>query len=172
MLKLVATAAAFLVALALAAPASADGDPVFRRTTPRGSFGRDGGELLVGVPGGRAWGIESELRPLPVDEAALRAIIEVRDPEVREAFIRIAWYDRASARPRQFALTDARLVRPGETNALEIPLDPPPGAIAYRVRVLARLRAPDAISADGAVRVLLAASPRRPPGYPETQLLP
>ena len=170
--KLVAPAAAFLVALALVAPASADGDPVFRRTTPRGSFGRDGGELLVGVPGGRAWGIESELRPLPVGEAALRAIIEVRDPAVREAFIRIAWYDRTIGRPRQFALTDARLVRAGETNALELPLDPPAGAIAYRVRVLARLRSPDALSADGAVRVLLATSPRRPPGYPETQLLP
>ena len=171
--KLVAAvAAAFLAALILAAPGLADDDPHFRRTTPRGSFGREGGELLVGVPGGRAWGIESELRPVPSGETALHATIEVRDPAVREAFIRIAWYDRASGRPRQFALTDARLVRPGETNALEIPLDPPAGAIAYRVRVLARLRSPDALSADGAVRVLLATSPRRSPGYPETQLLP
>src|SRR5712691_6704990 len=170
--KLVAPAAAFLVALALAAPALADGDPVFRRTTPRGSFGREGGELLVGVPGGRAWGIESELRPLPAGETALRAIIEVRDPAVREAFIRIAWYDRVSRRPRQFALTDARLVRAGETSDLEIPLDPPAGAVAYRLRVLARLHAPDAISADAAIRVALASAGRRPTGVPETQLLP
>jgi len=40
--------------------------------------------------------------------AAVRATIEVRDASVREAFVRIAWYDRASGRPRQIALTDAQ----------------------------------------------------------------
>ena len=171
--KLVAAlAAAFLAALVLAAPGLADDDPHFRRTTPRGSFGREGGELLVGVPGGRAWGIESELRPVPSGETALHAIIEVRDPAVREAFIRIAWYDRASRRPRQFALSDARLVRAGETSVLEIALDPPAGAVAYRLRVLARLYAPVGTSADEAIRVLLASAGRRPTGVPETQLLP
>ena len=73
--------------------ASADGGPPYRRTTPRGSFGTDGPELLVGVPGGRAWGIESALIPVPVERSGFRATIEVSDPEVREAFVRVAWYD-------------------------------------------------------------------------------
>ena len=55
---------------------------------------------------------------------------------------------------------------------LEIALDPPPGAVAYRLRVLARLRAPDDLSAAGAVSVRLSAPFGRPPTYPVTQLLP
>src|SRR5256885_15935451 len=95
--------------------ASADGGPPYRRTTPRGSFGEAGAELLVGVPGGRAWGIESALLPVPDQRSGFRATVEVRDSEVREAFIRVAWYDRATGRPKQFALTDAVFVRAGET---------------------------------------------------------
>src|SRR5437870_9889070 len=119
-----------LVAMAVVGlSASADGGPPYRRTTPRGSFGVDGPELVVGVPGGRAWGIESALLPVPAERAGFHATIEVRDPEVREAFIRVAWYDRATGRPRQFALTDARYVRAGETATLELALDPPPLAV-------------------------------------------
>jgi hypothetical protein len=171
--KLLLTIAASLAIVQVVALAvAADEEGRFRRTTPRGSFGRDGPELLVGVPGGRAWGIESDLFPVPPDRSALRATIEVRDATVREAFVRVAWYDRASGRPRQFALTDAKPVRAGETVVLEIALDPPPGAVAYRLRVLARLRAPDDLSAAGAVSVRLSAPFGRPPTYPVTQLLP
>src|SRR6266480_6328171 len=146
-------AIAQLVALGVAA----DEEGRFRRTTPRGSFGRDGPELLVGVPGGRAWGIESELLPVPADRSAVRATVEVRDTTVREAFVRVAWYARATGRPRQFALSDATLVRAGETVTLEIGLDPPPGAVAYRLRVLARLRAREELSVADAVSVRLSA---------------
>lgn len=169
---LLIVAASLAIAQVVALAVAADEEGRFRRTTPRGSFGRDGPELLVGVPGGRAWGIESDLIPVAQDRSALRATIEVRDATVREAFVRVAWYDRASGRPRQFALSDATPVRAGETVTLEIALDPPPGAVAYRLRVLARLRAPDELSAAGAVSVRLSAPFGRPPTYPVTQLLP
>ena len=160
------------VAAVLSAVVSADGGPPYRRTTPRGSFGIDGPELVVGVPGGRAWGIESALIPVPDERTGLRVTVEVSDPEIREAFIRIAWYDQSTGRPRQFALTDARYVRAGETVTLEVALDPPPGAVAYRLRVLARLRAADALSAADAIRVDLSAPYRIAPEIPATRLLP
>lgn len=168
----VAIPLALLLAQLLVVPAYAGDDPTFRRTTPRGSFGRDGPALLVGVPGGRAWGIESELTRAPEEPAAFRATVAVTDAAVREAFVRIAWYDRATGRPRQFALTDARLVRVGDDTTLEVALDPPPGAVAYRVRVLARLRAPDALSTADAVRATLSTPFFRTTSYPATQLLP
>jgi hypothetical protein len=161
-----------VVTAALAASASAEAGPPYRRTTPRGSFGENGAELVVGVPGGRAWGIESALTPVPNERSGFHATIEVRDPEVREAFVRVAWYDRATGRPRQFALTDARFVRAGETATLEVALDPPAGAVAYRVRVLARLHAPEALSAPDAIRITLSAPYFRPDEFPPTQLLP
>jgi hypothetical protein len=160
------------VAAALAFSASAEGGGPYRRTTPRGSFGESGPELIVGVPGGRAWGIESALLPVPDQRSGFRATIEVSDASVREAFIRIAWYNRATGRPRQFALTDARFVRAGETATLEVALDPPAGAVAYRVRVLARLRVPQGLSAIDAVRVILSAPFMRPEAFPATRLLP
>lgn len=171
--KLVATFFCALgLAAALSAAASADGGPPYRRTTPRGSFGADGPELVVGVPGGRAWGIESALLPVPDGRSGVRATIEVSDPQIREAFVRVAWYDRMTGRPRQFALTDARYVRAGETATIEVALDPPPGAVAYRLRVLARLRTADALSATDAVRVELSTPYRVTPEIPATRLLP
>lgn len=162
-----------IVAVAvLAIPASADGGPPYRRTTPRGSFGADGPELLVGVPGGRAWGIESALIPVSGEQSAFEATLEVSDPLVREAFVRVAWYDRASGRPRQFALTDAKFVRAGETTTVAVALDPPPGAVAYRLRVLARLRTADALSATDAIRATFSPLFSRPTGVPATRLLP
>jgi hypothetical protein len=163
---------AMAVAVAVSVVANADGGPPYRRTTPRGSFGVDGPELVVGVPGGRAWGIESALIPVPDGRTAIRTTLDVSDPEVREAFVRVAWYDRATGRPRQFALTDARYVRAGETATFEVVLDPPPGAVAYRLRVLARLRTPTALSAADAVRVELSAPHRVGPEIPDTRLLP
>jgi len=126
----------------------------------------------VGVPGGRAWGIESALIPVPDRGSGFHATVEVRDPEVREAFIRVAWYDRATRRPKQFALTDAVFVRAGETTTFDVALDPPAGAVAYRVRVLARLRTPQALSAPDAVRVTLSPPFLRAARSPATRLLP
>ena len=167
--------AILVAALAIAAftlTASADDDPRFRRTTPRGTFGRDGPEFLVGVPGGRAWGIESELRLVSAYQGPLRAAIDVRDPAIREAFVRVAWYDRPTGRPRQFALTDALPLRAGESRVLEIQLDPPPGAVAYRLRVLARLHVPDAVSAPDGLSVRLDSPRGASYGYFESTLLP
>jgi hypothetical protein len=163
---------AFVAVAALSLVASADGGPPYRRTTPRGSFGENGAELLIGVPGGRAWGIESALMPVPNQRTGFRATLEVRDLEIREAFVRVAWYDRATGRPKQFALTDAAFVRAGETTTLEVALDPPVGAVAYRVRVLARLRTPEALSAADAIRVYLSEPYRVAPEIPATRLLP
>src|SRR5229473_8174045 len=83
--------------------AAADDDWRFRRTSPRAELsGSD--PYGLGVPRDRAWGIESRLRPLGPDGLALE--IAVRDPSVREAFVRVAWYDRTSGRPRQIDLDD------------------------------------------------------------------
>ena len=135
------TFALALVLLAtVVAPAAADDDPPrFRRTTPRASLEVDAGGVTLGVPSGRAWGIESELRALP-PEGALAVRLSVSDDEVREAFARIAYYAGAKGRPRQIAVADSEAVGAGEARVLFVPLDPPPGAVAYRVRVLARLR--------------------------------
>jgi len=141
-----------LVLLAVvAAPAAADDDRThFRRTTPRASLQETAGTFTLGVPSGRAWGIESELRPLPRD-GALAVRLSVSDDEVREAFARIAYYASASGRPRQIAVADSEAVAAGEGRLLYLALDPPPGAVAYRVRVLARLRAGAERSRDDAI---------------------
>ena len=126
--------------VAVGTPVAADDDRVqFRRTTPRASLQERAGALTLGVPSGRAWGIESELRPLP-PEGALAVRLHVSDDDVREAFARIAYYASATGRPRQIGIADSEAVAAGEARVLFVPLDPPPGAVAYRVRVLARLR--------------------------------
>jgi hypothetical protein len=134
----------FVLALVLLAvvgvPAAADDDrPHFRRTTPRASLQEDAGSITLGVPSGRAWGIESELRALP-PEGAIVVRLSVSDDDVREAFARIAYYASAIGRPRQIAVADSEAVGSGEGRVLFVPLDPPPGAVAYRIRVLARLQ--------------------------------
>ena len=136
------TIALTLVLLAVAAaPAAADDDRTqFRRTTPRASLQEDAGTFTLGVPSGRAWGIESELRALP-SEGALAVRLVVDDDDVREAFARIAYYASATGRSRQIAVADSVAVAAGEGRLVFVALDPPPGAVAYRVRVLARLRA-------------------------------
>lgn len=148
-------ALAVLLLILAAAPAAADDDRNhFRRTTPRASFEEHAGTLTLGVPSGRAWGIESELRPLP-PERALAVRLEVRDDDVREAFARVAYYSRATGRPRQIATADSDYVAAGEGRLVFIPLDPPPGAVAYRVRILARLRADAERSRDDAIQARL-----------------
>jgi hypothetical protein len=79
----------------------------------------------------------------------------VADDEVREAFARVAYYASATGRPRQIAVSDSVPVVAGEGRVLVVALDPPPGAVAYRVRVLARLRPGADRSRDDAIRARL-----------------
>ena len=147
------------VAVARAAPALADpGDPgdggPFRRTTPRADVIRSAEWTLLGIPGGRAWGLESGLRPL--DGTGMVTLeLAVIDPAVREAFLRVAYYARAEGRPRQLATDDSETVSvsdgPGGRTA-RVWLEPPPGAIAYRVRLLGRLFGREQRTAAGAIR--------------------
>ena len=135
-----------------AAPAAADDDRThFRRTTPRASLEEHAGTLTLGVPSGRAWGIESELRPLP-PERVLAVRLDVTDDDVREAFARVAYYSRATGRSRQIAIADSETVAAGDGRLVVVALDPPPGAVAYRIRVLARLRAGAERSRDDAIQ--------------------
>jgi hypothetical protein len=146
-----------LGALLFATTASADpGDPLeagrFRRTTPRASLDRDAGGLIVGIPAGRAWGIESDLLPLD-GRGAVPLVLAVDDPGVAEAFVRVAYYARADVRSRQLATRDSPFVRVGEDRRITVELIPPAGAVAYRVRVLGRLVAGAARSRIDAIHV-------------------
>lgn len=147
-------ALALAAALTLSGPSAAlaDGGVTFHRTTPRAVLAGTRDVVVIGVPSGRAWGVESELRPLPDPGAMLVVRLAVSDPAVREAFVRVAYYGTTAARSRQLAITDSELVAGGHRGIVAIELDPPPGAVAYRVRVLARLSgigrsADDAVSA-------------------------
>ena len=82
--------------------------------------------------------------------------LSVADDEVREAFARVAYYASATGRPRQIAVVDSEAVAAGESRLLFVALDPPPGAVAYRVRVLARLRAGADRSRDDAIQARVA----------------
>lgn len=147
---------ALILLAVVATPAAADDDRThFRRTTPRASLEQAADTFTLGVPSGRAWGIESELRPLP-QERALAVRLSVTDDEVREAFARVAYYASATGRPRQIAVADSEAVAAGEGRLVLIALDPPPGAVAYRVRVLARLRAGAERSDNDAIRARVA----------------
>ncbi|MHB8632201.1 MAG: hypothetical protein ACYC9W_09765 [Candidatus Limnocylindria bacterium] len=130
----------------------------FRRTTPRGSFDRDARGFVVGIPGGRAWGIESGLLRLD-GRRQVTVVISVGDPDVAEAFVRVAYYARADARSRQLAIRDSPFVRVGEDRRVAVELDPPPGAVAYRVRILGRLVGGGGPSRRDAIH----ARPDRPP---------
>jgi hypothetical protein len=146
---------AFILLVVGATPAAADDDRThFRRTTPRATLEDAAGLFTLGVPSGRAWGIESDLRPLP-PERALAVRLAVGDDAVREAFARIAYYASATGRPRQIAVADSEAVAAGDGRLLFVVLEPPPGAVAYRVRVLARLRAGADRSSDDAIHARL-----------------
>lgn len=138
--------------LALGYPVSADPGGPFHRTTPRASLHGDTGGLVLGIPGGRAWGVESPLIPL---ERATRLVLTlaVDDPDVSEAFVRVAYYARADARTRQLATRDSPYVRVGQDRRIAIELDPPPGAVAYRLRVLGRLAHDALVSRHDAIQV-------------------
>jgi hypothetical protein len=150
------TVLALCLTLAFAArPALADDGPHFHRTTPRASFDEGTGVLVIGVPGGRAWGIESELRPLPPRGTTLVVRLTVTDDAVREAFARVAYYGSATTRTRQLAIADSAPVVAHGRALVAIPLDPPPGAVAFRVRVLARLSDARGRSSEDAVTAVL-----------------
>ena len=140
-----------LLLLRSASLASADPGGPFRRTTPRGFLDRDAGGLVVGIPDGRAWGIESALRPLP---SAARVTIDlaVDDPDVAEAFVRVAYYAVADRRSRQLATIDSPFVRVGPQRRVTVEVEPPAGAVAYRVRILGRLVAGAQVSRANAIR--------------------
>ena len=150
-----------------------DGAPPFRLTTPRGALAIDGDALVIGIPGGRAWGIESELRTLPPAGARLIVRLAVSDDAVREAFVRVAYYATASGRSRQLAIADSAPVSAGTRTTVAVDIEPPRGAVAYRVRVLARLWEHGARSADDAVTatIRLANGQARPFGSLASRLL-
>ena len=168
---------AFAVAVALLTstshPALADDGAPFHRTTPRGALAATDDELVVGVPGGRAWGVESDLRPIPIEESRLIVRLAVSDATVREAFVRVAYYASPTGRTRQLAIADSAPVVAGGHATVAVPIDPPAGAVAYRVRVLARLFDPGARSSDDAVTAVLrlAAGRAQPFGSLASRLL-
>lgn len=167
-----------LTLLALAAgPAvvsADDGDPRFHRTTPRAALDDQRGALVIGIPAGRAWGIESELRPLPPEGTTIVVRLGVADDLVREAFVRIAYYASLAGRTRQLATADSDAVGPGRRGLIVLVPDRPPGAVAYRIRVLARLAAPGGRSSDDAITAVLRIAPPgvRPLGPALSRLLP
>lgn len=161
-----------LLLVASSGVARAD-DPPFHRTTPRGSLAQTGGALVIGVPGGRAWGVESALRPLPADRTTLIVRIAVHDAAVKEAFLRVAYYATAAGRSRQLATADSPPVSAGARASVAVTIEPPPGAVAYRVRLLARLTEPAGRSAADAVTAVLrvVGGPARPAGSLSSRLL-
>ena len=149
-----------------AAVASADPGGPFRRTTPRGSLDQEIGGLVIGIPAGRAWGVEGPLRALDPEAGPVIVDLAVDDPDVREAFVRVAYYARSDSRSHQLATIDSPYVRVGPGHRISVELRPPPNAVAYRVRVLGRL-APgaglsraEAIHAGWAARAAEQGSPR------------
>lgn len=169
---LAASLALALLVLAGRPAAGEDGAP-FHRTTPRGALAAAGDALVIGVPGGRAWGVESDLRALPLPGTRLVVRVAVMDEAVREAFVRVAYYGSASGRSRQLATVDSALVGTGARETVALPIEPPPGAVAYRVRVLARLFEPAGRSSDAAVtaRIRVARGAAWPLGSLASRLL-
>ncbi len=166
---LVALAAALL--LSASDPAAAEDGWRFRRTTPRAALLLEADGYEIGVPGGRAWGIESGLRAL-TGTSWVAFEVAVDDPAVREAFLRVAYYDRETGRPRQMEIADSAFVRVGEDRVVSVTLEPPTGAVAYRVRVLARLSPGARASALDAIRVGGADAPGTRGPRPYTRLRP
>lgn len=142
------------VALLLVSSVSAHAEDgtTFRRTTPRAPMRVSVEQIAFGIPSGRAWGLESRLIPI-AGSASVALDLGVNDESVREAFVRIAWYDRDEGRPRQMLVEDAPYVPPGVERRVILQLEPPDGAVAFRVRVLARVMPGAFSSREGAVSV-------------------
>ena len=141
-----------LLSLLSSVAASAEDGTTFRRTTPRAPLQVTAGELRFGIPSGRAWGLESRL--IRVGTGASVALdLGVGDELIREAFVRIAWYERDEGRPRQMLTEDAPFVLAGVQRRVVMHLEPPEGAIAFRIRVLARVTTGTPASREGGVSV-------------------
>ena len=146
-------ALAVVITLAAAMPAAADDGLGFRRTTPRAPLRIAAEELVFGVPAGRAWGLESRLVRIGREGATVAIDLAVSDPAISEGFVRVAWYARDEGRPRQIAIEDAPAVLAGIERRIVVRLAPPEDAVAFRVRVLARVSEGAAASSDDALTV-------------------
>lgn len=140
------------ILLVLSDTASAEDGTTFRRTTPRAPLRVAADELVFGIPSGRAWGLESRLIRIG-SHATVALDLGVRGQEIREAFVRIAWYDRDAGRPRQMLVQDAPVVLPGVQRRVVAHLEAPQGAVAFRIRVLARVTPGTPASRDDALAV-------------------
>lgn len=171
-LLLALPAISLVLLLLLGSPAAADPGGPFRRTTPRGFLDREAGGLIIGIPDGRAWGAESALHPV-LPSTRLTIELAVDDPDVAEAFVRIAYYAVADRRSRQLATVDSPFVRVDAQRRVTIEVEPPPGAVAYRVRILGRLVAGAQVSRADAIRARMieGASERGSPRPSLTRLL-
>ena len=132
--------------------AHAEDGTTFRRTTPRAPIRVTVDEIAFGIPSGRAWGLESRLIPIR-GGASVALDLGVGDELVRESFVRIAWYGRDEGRPRQMLVEDAPDVLPGVRRRVVMQLAPPDGAVAFRVRVLARVVPGTPSSREAAIAV-------------------
>ena len=141
------------ISLFAAMPAVADDGLGFRRTTPRAPLRIAGEELVFGVPAGRAWGLESRLVRIGREGATVAIDLAVSDPAIREGFVRVAWYARDEGRSRQIAIEDAPAVLAGIERRIVVRLAPPEDAVAFRVRVLARVSEGSLASRDDALTV-------------------
>ena len=146
-------ALAVAISLAAAMPVAADDGPGFRRTTPRSPLRIAGEELAFGVPAGRAWGLESRLVRIGREGTTVAIDLAVSDPAIREGFVRVAWYARDDGRPRQIAIEDAPAVLAGIERRIVVRLAPPEDAVAFRIRVLARVSEGAAASRGDALTV-------------------
>ena len=140
------------IMLGSSAAAHADDGTTFRRTTPRAPVRVSAEQIAFGIPSGRAWGLESRLIPIR-GSASVALDLGVSDGSIREAFVRIAWYDRDEGRSRQMLVEDAPAVLPGVERRVVLQLEPPDGAVAFRIRVLARVMPGTSSSRDDAVSV-------------------
>ncbi len=124
--------------VAASAPSHAEDGTTFRRTTPRSPLHVAADKLVFGIPSGRAWGLESALIRIG-SHATVALDLGVQDERIREGFVRIAWYDREEGRPRQMQVADAPIVLPGVERRVVVRLEAPEHAVAFRIRILARV---------------------------------
>ena len=103
----------------------------------------------------------SALLRAPARGTAIAVAIEVRDERVAHAFLRVAWYGEAG--PRRLATVDSAPLATGRRVRVRLTLEPPPGTVAYRARILGRLVPGATGSARGAIVVRELLLDVRPP---------
>ena len=137
--------------------------PRFRPTSRRVRLQADGPSLRLTTASRRTAGITSGLLALPTRGVEATAELDARDAAVRAAFLRIACYRTASGRSRQLWTRTSRLVAGGGRARVTVRIERTPPAVAYRVRVLARLAAGRAATGSVVVRGLRLAEPAARP---------